>query len=169
MPDQPVQYQLIGSDGIEYGPASAEDVRAWIREGRASAKTMIRASDNPAWRKLGELTEFADAIALRAANAGSGSAAPATPAPEQNKTARMGFILSLVSLLCCCVPLAPAGLIVSVIALVRINAGRDLKEGYGFALAGTVISVIVIIIHLLAFNYLPKFMAGTGTQPIFGP
>jgi len=169
MPDQPIQYQLIGSDGIEYGPASADDVRAWIREGRASAKTMIRASDNPAWRKLGELPEFAEAIALRAANANGGSGTPAAPAPEQNKTARMGFILSLVSLLCCCVPLAPVGLIISIVSLVRINAGRDLKEGYGFALAGLVLGVVVIIINIIVFMYFPDFLPGVGSKKIFGP
>jgi hypothetical protein len=168
MPDQAIQYRLIGSDGIEYGPVTADEVRAWIREGRASAKTMVHASDNPAWRKLGELPEFAADIAQRAANAPGGNAIPAAPKPEQNKTARMGFILSIVSLLCCCVPLAPVGLIVSVIALVRINNGKDLKEGYGFALAGIVISVLVIIINILAFNFLPQFLAGTGSQPIFG-
>ena len=168
MPELPVQYQLIGSDGIEYGPASAEDVRAWIREGRASAKTMAKASDNPAWRKLGEIPEFAAAISQRAATAPVGMAQGALPQPEQNKTARMGFILSVVSLMCCCAPLAPAGLIVSVIALVRINSGKDLKEGYGFALAGIVIGVLVIIIYLLALHYLPGFFSGVGSKKIFG-
>ncbi|HEY1171485.1 MAG TPA: DUF4190 domain-containing protein [Verrucomicrobiae bacterium] len=168
MPDQPVQYQLIGSDGIEYGPASIEEVRQWIREGRASAKTMAKASDNPAWRKLGEIPEFAEAIAQRAANAPSGGKS-AAPQPEQNKLARMGFILSLVSLLCCCVPLAPVGLILSIISLVRINSGKDLREGYGFALAGIIIAVVVIIINIIAFNYFPGFFSGIGSQKVFAP
>lgn len=169
MSDQPVQYQLIGSDGVEYGPASATEVRQWIQEGRASAKTMAKASNNPAWRKLGELSEFAEAIALRAANAPSANGTPAAQKPEQNKTARMGFILSLASLLCCCLPLAPVGLIISIIALVRINAGKDLAEGYGFALAGIVISTLVVILNLIVFFYFPNFLPGTGSQPVFGP
>ncbi|MCD6052177.1 MAG: domain containing protein [Verrucomicrobia bacterium] len=169
MSDQPLQYQLIGSDGIEYGPVSADDVRTWIREGRASAKTMVRATGSPAWRKLGELPEFAEAIAQRAANAPAVTGSVAAPKPEQNKTARMGFILSVVSLLCCCVLLAPAGLIVSIIALVRINSGKDLKEGYGFAVAGIVISLLVIILNILVFNFLPKFMEGAGSKPVFSP
>lgn len=171
MPEQPIQYRLIGSDGIEYGPAPAEEVRAWILEGRASAKTMVRAEDNPAWRKLGELPEFAEAMEQRAASAkGNAPGVPgaaSAPVPEQNKTARMGFILSVVSLLCCCVPLAPAGLIVSIIAMRRINKGEDLKEGYGFALAGIVIGAVVIVINLLFLHYLPKLME-SGMKPVFG-
>jgi len=169
MSDQPVQYQLIGSDGVEYGPASATDVRQWIQEGRASAKTMAKASNHPAWRKLGELPEFAEAIALRAANIPSANGTVTAPKPEQNKTARMGFILSLASLLCCCLPLAPVGLIISIIALVRINAGKDLAEGYSFALAGIVISTLVVIINVVVFLFFPNFLPGTGSQPVFGP
>lgn len=168
MPEQPIQYRLIGSDGIEYGPVTGDEVREWIREGRASARTMVRAEDNPAWRKLGELPEFAATIAQRAANAPSGNQrVPETPPPEQNKTARMGFILSVVSLLCCCVPLAPVGLIMSLIALVRINRGKDLPEGYRFALAGIIIAVVVIIINLVFWHYLPQLME-RGMQPVFG-
>jgi len=167
MSEQPVQYRLIGSDGIEYGPTTAEDVRVWISEGRASAKTMVHASDNPAWRKLGELPEFAEDIARRAANAAGAGAAPTTPKPEQNKTARMGFVISVVSLLCCCVPFAPVGLIMSVIALLRINQGKDLKEGYGFALAGIIIGVVVIIINLVFWHYLPELLSD-GSKRVFG-
>lgn len=167
MSEQPVQYRLIGSDGIEYGPTSAADVRTWISEGRASAKTMVHASDNPAWRKLGELPEFAEDIARRAANASGPAAAQAAPEPEQNKTARMGFIISVVSLLCCCAPLAPVGLIMSVIALVRINNGKDLKEGHRFALAGIIIGLVVIIINLVFWHYLPELLTD-GSKRVFG-
>ena len=36
-------YYILGGDGKEYGPASADQIREWIRERRANAQTRIRA------------------------------------------------------------------------------------------------------------------------------
>jgi TM2 domain-containing membrane protein YozV len=51
-------YRIIGGDGREYGPASAEQVRDWVRQGRANAQTRIRAEAGGEWRTLAELEEF---------------------------------------------------------------------------------------------------------------
>ena len=35
-------YTIVGADGREYGPATADQVRRWIAEGRANAQTRVR-------------------------------------------------------------------------------------------------------------------------------
>lgn len=52
-------YKFIGADGLEYGPASAEKVCEWIREGRLNAKSQARLETEASWRPLGEFPEFA--------------------------------------------------------------------------------------------------------------
>ena len=71
-------YQIIGGDGKEYGPVSAEQVRDWIAQGRASAQTRARAADTSDWRMLGEFPEFAAAFGPKAADSG----APPLPPPS---------------------------------------------------------------------------------------
>lgn len=53
-------YRIIGGDGREYGPVSADQVREWINQGRANAQTKIRPEAGGEWRTVGELPEFAD-------------------------------------------------------------------------------------------------------------
>lgn len=55
-------YKIIGADGREYGPASAEEVRRWITERRADAHTRAQAAGSAEWKPLGEFPEFADAL-----------------------------------------------------------------------------------------------------------
>jgi len=79
-------YCMIGGDGKEYGPATADQIRRWIAEGRANAYTPARLAGDEgpeAWRPLGERPEFAEA--LRAAGE-----APAPEPPPLEGAARFG-------------------------------------------------------------------------------
>lgn len=51
-------YTIIGGDGNEYGPVTGEDLRNWIRQGRANAATQVRAGEGE-WSTLGAMPEFA--------------------------------------------------------------------------------------------------------------
>jgi len=55
-------YHIIGGDGKEYGPITAEDIRLWIAEGRLNSQTQARSEAETAWRTLGTFTEFAEAL-----------------------------------------------------------------------------------------------------------
>ena len=44
---------------MEYGPASAEQIRQWIAEGRVDAETKLQAEGTAEWRPLAEVPEFA--------------------------------------------------------------------------------------------------------------
>lgn len=52
-------YKIIGADRKEYGPVSADQVRQWIREGRANAQTQVQPQDGTDWKPLGSIAEFA--------------------------------------------------------------------------------------------------------------
>jgi hypothetical protein len=55
-------YKLIGADGKEYGPASAEQVRQWIKQGRADGQTPAQPAGQSGWQPLAGLPEFAEAL-----------------------------------------------------------------------------------------------------------
>jgi len=59
-------YTIIGGDGKEYGPVSAEDLRNWIGEGRLNAQTLAKAESDAEFRPLSTFPEFADAFAPQA-------------------------------------------------------------------------------------------------------
>jgi uncharacterized RDD family membrane protein YckC len=56
-------FTILGGDGQEYGPASVEQIRAWITSGRANLDTRARKPGETDWRRLGDFPEFAPAAA----------------------------------------------------------------------------------------------------------
>ena len=54
-------FTIIGGDGKEYGPVTAEQVRIWITAGRANLETKAKAAGSEEWRRLGDFPEFATA------------------------------------------------------------------------------------------------------------
>lgn len=64
-------YKILGGDGKEYGPVSAEQLRQWVREGRANALTQVRAEGATQWQALASIAELADVFS-------AGTGAPPT-------------------------------------------------------------------------------------------
>ena len=56
-------YRIIGADGKEYGPISAEQMRQWIAEGRVNAQTRVLAEGATEWKTVAEMPEFASPAA----------------------------------------------------------------------------------------------------------
>jgi TM2 domain-containing membrane protein YozV len=52
-------YRIIGVDGRQYGPVSAEEIRRWITESRVSRQTLAQTEGAPEWKPLELLAEFA--------------------------------------------------------------------------------------------------------------
>jgi hypothetical protein len=53
-------YKVMGGDGHEYGPVSAEQIRQWILEERLERKSPVKPSEAKDWVFLESLPEFAD-------------------------------------------------------------------------------------------------------------
>jgi TM2 domain-containing membrane protein YozV len=56
-------YKIIGVDGRQYGPVSAEQLRQWIAEGRANAHTLVQAEGGTEWKPLASVSEFTPPLA----------------------------------------------------------------------------------------------------------
>lgn len=52
-------FKIIGGDGQEYGPVSADQLRQWITEGRVNLQTRVQAAGTTEWKPLGQFPEFA--------------------------------------------------------------------------------------------------------------
>lgn len=51
-------YKIIGADGQQYGPVSADQIRRWIAENRVNAQTLVQPDSAADWRPLSTLAEF---------------------------------------------------------------------------------------------------------------
>ena len=52
-------YRIIGKDGQQYGPVTADQLRGWITENRVNAQTITQAEGHLQWKPLGSFAEFA--------------------------------------------------------------------------------------------------------------
>ena len=143
-------YTIMGADGRDYGPVSADQLRQWIAEGRANAQTKVRVEGGADWRLLSELPEFFPAPAPAAAPALAPAPFSITPIPRTNPLAVAGMILGILSIAfsCCCygLPFNVAGIIVSSVALSQIKKDPVNQQGKGIAIAGLVLSILSILL-----------------------
>ena len=56
-------YKIIGADGKEYGPITAEQLKQWVAEGRANAQTKVLPEGTTEWKTLAEVPELGAATA----------------------------------------------------------------------------------------------------------
>jgi hypothetical protein len=147
-------YRIIGADGREYGPVTADQLREWIAEGRADARTMVLAEGATQWKPLIELLEFAPLLARLAPAVVTPAAVALAPSPRTNGLAVTGMIMGLLSVtcgLCCCygMPFNLLGLIFSLAALAQIRNDPQAQQGRPLAIAGLVLSLASIVLAVL--------------------
>lgn len=85
-------FNIIGADGKQYGPVTADQIRQWIQEGRASGATQVQPVGGDDWKPLREFAEFAANAASSPPRLGAppmaATTATATPVNRaQNKVA----------------------------------------------------------------------------------
>ena len=157
-------YKILGGDGKEYGPVSAETLQQWINEGRANALTQVQAEGGMGWTALGQMPEFRHLFSAPAASFGTPVAAGTLgygglgqlppPPPANNPLALTGFVLSLISItigLCCCygLPFNIAGIIFSAIGLAQIRKEPGRYSGRSLAIAGIVLGILSLLLAAL--------------------
>lgn len=64
-------YKIIGADQNEYGPVSADQLRQWLAEGRANARTPVQAAGGTEWKTLSAYPELADLLPACSGAAGA--------------------------------------------------------------------------------------------------
>jgi hypothetical protein len=150
-------YKIIGADGREYGPITADQLREWIAEGRANAQTRVLAEGTAQWKPLTEYLEFAPALGRRPPSWPAPGPIYLTPTRRTNSLAFTGMIMGVLSITCgCCCYGAPfnvLGIVFSLIALAQIRNDPQSQEGRGLAIAGLVLSLLSILFAVLVFAF----------------
>ncbi len=78
-------YKVMGADGKEYGPISAEQIRQWVAQGRLVKKTPTLPVGTKDWVYLESVPEFADLF-------------PLPPLPTEPRPPKFWFALASVTL-----------------------------------------------------------------------
>ena len=154
-------YQVIGTDGKNYGPATADQIRQWIRENRVERRTPLLVPGAADWTFVGLHPEFANDFSVGAAPPPIIAPATAIVVPtvpmQRTSMAKAGLVCGVLSVTvaCCCggLPFNLLGLIFSIIALVQISENPQQYGGRDMAIVGLLLSVLGFLILLVAMIF----------------
>ena len=145
-------YKIIGADGREYGPVTADQLRNWIAEGRATAQTRAQAEGSAQWKPLTEYLEFAAVLARNLPSQPAPGPIYINPTPRTNSMAAAALVMGILSMtcgLCCCccygLPFNVLGVIFALVALSQINNEPQFQQGRGLAIAGLVLCLLSFV------------------------
>jgi uncharacterized RDD family membrane protein YckC len=136
-------FTIIGGDGKEYGPVSAQQIRAWIIAGRADLATKAKAAGSEEWMPLGDFPEFSPDQPPPLA------AALDLAAPLASRTSRLGA--ALLDMAIGVLFVTPGWLLLGSSLVLRLVRGEwpddiDLgRVGGGLALLGFALLVLFVI------------------------
>jgi len=147
-------YKIIGADDKVYGPVATEVVHQWIAQGRANSQTKVLCDGATVWQALGELPEFAAALARAAVPTLPPGPLSVHVSPRTNPLATASLMLGLVSVtfaLCCCYgfPFNLAGIICAVMALAQVGRDPQHQGGRGLAIVGLALCLASILLAVL--------------------
>ena len=171
-------YNMIGGDGREYGPVSAEQLRQWFTEGRVDRNTRVMADDGQTeWLALSEVAEFANLFVIPQAvvpppvmpPSGTVQSAPAVAAngirPPLSGTSNLAvasLILGILTLTVCGPFAAVPAVICGHLARRNIAASKGTLTGDGLALTGLIIGYAVIFLVLVAVGVVLSMFSKVG-------
>jgi hypothetical protein len=146
-------YKIIGADGREYGPISADQLRGWIAEGRATAQTRAQAEGSAQWKPLTEYLEFAVALAHALPPQPAPGPIYLSPPPRTNSMAMASMVMGILAMsccLCCCgccygLPFNVLGVIFALVALSQIKNDPQSEQGRGLAITGLVLCLLSFV------------------------
>ena len=152
-------YSIIGDDGKEYGPVPAAELQNWVAQGRAGPRTKVRAEGSTEWMLLSTVPELGDAVKKTPPSLPR-HAPP--PAGKMSAMAVISLVLGVLGLFTCG-GTALFGLILGIIAMVKVGNSRGELRGKGLALAGVIVSgVFLLLIPISAAMLLPALAAAKG-------
>lgn len=141
-------YKVLGADGREYGPISADGLRQWIVERRADRQTKVQPAGGSEWKLLGECPEFAEAFATGATKPPP-LVVPSLPGrPSGGRFSSLAIAAFGAALLGPCTAglAALAGLPLGIVALIKLNRSRGELKGRGLAIAGICLSGLFLLL-----------------------
>ena len=94
-------YKIIGADGREYGPITADQLRAWIAEGRADAQTKALAEGAAQWKPLIGVPGIRPVACRTPPPLTAPGPISITPTPRTNSMALASLVMGILSMCCC--------------------------------------------------------------------
>jgi hypothetical protein len=151
-------YRIIGADGKEYGPVSAEQLGKWVAEGRANAETRIVAEGWTEWKPLGSFAEFSPWFGKTPPPSPLTTPSVSTGLIVTRKTNAFAVCSLVLGVLAwtagfCCygIPLNVIGVVFSLVALFQIKESPRLYDGKGIAIAGLILSASSLALGAFLF------------------
>jgi prepilin-type processing-associated H-X9-DG protein len=156
-------YTVIGSDQKQYDSITADNIRSWITDGRLNAQSLMREENDTEFRQLSAFPEFVDAFAVKTSVSIAPPHLPAAASAGPVKTSGMAIaslVLGILGLFTCGIA-ALIGLILGIIAMVKVKNSGGRLGGNGIALAGVIVSGIFLFMlpFILAGMLLPALAA----------
>jgi hypothetical protein len=164
-------YKILGADQKEYGPASADQVRQWIVDGRVTGQTRVQAEGSSEWKPLSEFHEFDAALAAKAAAPGlrpplgPASIPPAISSngPRSSGLAITSLVLGVLSFVGCSIIAGIPAIITGHIAYNRSRRAPQQFGGGGLAVAGFVMGYLSLaLIPIMLGLMLPALAKAKG-------
>jgi hypothetical protein len=146
-----IMYRIIGADGNEYGPITAEQVRQWFGEGRLNAQSKIQVDGSGVWKQLRDMPEFSPLFPPPPPPITLGAPRPPSPTvlPSSNPLAGWALGTGIASMTCCFLPvLSLVSIVLGVLALSQSNRTPD-RSGRALAIAGIVLGCISLALGIV--------------------
>jgi hypothetical protein len=155
-------YKIQGADQKEYGPASVEQVRQWIAEGRLAANSQVQAEGSGEWKPLAGFPEFAAALAAKTVTGSTSGGPSLTPPPLSSSGGRAtglavtSLVLGVLSVAGCTILTGIPAIITGHIAHNKSRRAPQQFAGGGLAIAGFVLGYLsLIIVPFMLALFLP--------------
>jgi len=143
-------FKILGADGKEYGPVTAEVLRQWITDRRAAAQTRVQVAGSSEWKALSEFPDFAEAFRTIPPPILPPLVAPTRAPSSAPKVRTSGFAIASLVLgilgLCSGGVSALVGLILGIVALKKIGREPARFQGKGLAVTGICVSTLFILL-----------------------
>src|ERR1035437_8045783 len=154
-------YKIIGADGREYGPITADQLRDWIAEGRATAQTRVQAEGSAQWKPLTEYLEFAAVLARTLPPRHALGPIFISPTPRTNSMALAAMVMGILSMtcgVCCCcccygLPFNVLGVIFALVALSQIKNDPQSQQGRSLAIVGLVLCLLSFVMSAVSLVF----------------
>jgi len=152
-------YRIIGADGQQYGPVSAEQLRQWMTEGRVNHQTRIQAEGATEWKTLADFPELSGSASLNPPLQTPPSVVAAVSTPNY-------LVQAILVTLCCCLPFGIPAIVYAAQVNGKLSAGDALGAmeasrkakmwcwiSFGLGVASNVIVGIIYGLQALALTH----------------
>jgi hypothetical protein len=151
-------YRIIGADGREYGPVSAEQLRQWMAEGRVNQQTRVLMEGATEWKRAADFPELT----------ASASPPPLHPTPQPSTIGSVPNYLmpAILVTVCCCLPFGIPAIVYAAQVNSKLSGGdvagaQEASQkakmwcwiAFGLGLASNVIAGIIYGLQALAMAH----------------